>query len=273
MEYSSLILKNGSFLRWIFPQEWHTRIWPDGSLMVCPDGADKCDASAMVFWLPCGIFFGMLIWDRVAGCIWKMLFFFGDFFRDCLRVCFFLANLCFSKPSRLIFQWIYQLFGLRFWFKKGEVTFGGWLTKKLFRSIFSRPGHIISRTSKSCPFSLRTNLLWNCSPKNNWRGRDEGRKCLQNPSFDEISKQYPNRVLVVALFKSFYSELAGSKKSLCKNHSVFQPWPLLPCWGLQGSELHSCLGMAWSSTLRLVSSAAKRCYQKCRYFFGGARNM
>lgn len=89
MEYSSLILKNGSFLRWIFPQEWHTRIWPDGSLMVCPDGADKCDASAMVFWLPCGIFFGMLIWDRVAGCIWKMLFFFGDFFRDCLRVCFF----------------------------------------------------------------------------------------------------------------------------------------------------------------------------------------
>ena len=38
---------------------WHTRIWPDGSLMVCPDGADKCDASAMVFWLPCGIFF----WD------------------------------------------------------------------------------------------------------------------------------------------------------------------------------------------------------------------
>lgn len=45
--------------------------------------------------------------------------------------------------------------------------------------------HIISRTSKSCPFSLRTNLLWNCSPKNSWRGRDEGRKCLQNPSFDE----------------------------------------------------------------------------------------
>ena len=58
-----LILKNGSFFGEVFREfccysfsaprpllrDVHvTRIFPHGSLMVCPDGADKCDASAMV---------------------------------------------------------------------------------------------------------------------------------------------------------------------------------------------------------------------------------
>lgn len=56
---------------------WHTRIWPHGSLMVCPDGADKCDASAMVFCLPCGFFLDVdlrLGLDASERCC-----FFGDF--------------------------------------------------------------------------------------------------------------------------------------------------------------------------------------------------
>ena len=228
MEYESLILKNGktcgefflkrSLLLLLFgaPRPFGTR--GSGLMAAWWYALMELTSVMLPLWSPwpCGFFLDVdlrLGLDASERCC-----FFWWFFRDCLRVCFFWRICVFQNLHGSSFSEFTKCLGSGFGLRKERSH----LTVDLLRNfsvLFSADlptCYIISRTSKSCPFSLRTNLLWNCSPKNSWRGRDEERKCLQNPSFDEISKQYPNWVLVVALFKSVYSELAGLQRACAK---------------------------------------------------------
>lgn len=138
------------------PDLWlETSMWQGSSLMAAWWYALMELTSVMLpLWSAGSGFFGCWRWferDRalVIGKVWGYVF--------------FIHGSSFSE--------FYQLFGFSFCLRSH-------LTFDLLRNFSVRfsadlpTRHIISGTSKSSPFSLRTNLLWNCSPKNNWRGRD-----------------------------------------------------------------------------------------------------